>query len=61
MKISNSALRVLALLLIGISAGPELGLAVEMTTLLEILGAAAFFMAFSIGARMVLLHAGRLW
>jgi hypothetical protein len=54
-KISNATLRILALLLIGIAAGPELGLAIEMTTLLEILGAAAFFMAFSIGARMVLI------
>ena len=54
MKISNSTLRLLALLLIGLVAGPEFGLAVEMTTLLEILGAVAFFMAFSTGMRMAL-------
>ena len=53
-KISDSSLRLLALLLIGLAAGPEIGLAVEMTTLLEILGAVAFFMAFSIGMRMAL-------
>lgn len=46
--------RALALLLIGVMAGPELGLAMEMTVLLEILGAAAFFMAFSVGARMLI-------
>ena len=55
MKISNSTLRLLALLLIGLAAGPEIGLAVEMTTLLEILGAVAFFMAFSTGMRMALM------
>jgi len=55
MKISNSTLRLLALLLIGIAAGPEIGLAVEMTTLLEILGVVAFFMVFSTGMRMALM------
>ena len=54
MKLSDSTLRLLALLLIGLAAGPEIGLAVEMTTLLEILGAVAFFMVFSTGIRMLL-------
>ena len=65
MKISNSTLRLLALLLIGLAAGPEIGLAVEMTTLLEILGAVAFFMAFSTGMRMLLMdlatHSGTMF
>jgi hypothetical protein len=52
-KISNSTLRLLALLLIGLAAGPETGLAMEMTTLLEILGAVLFFTSFSVGARML--------
>lgn len=56
MKISTSALRLLALLLIGLAAGSEVVLAAEMTTLLEILGAVAFFMAFGIGARLVLME-----
>ena len=55
MKISNSALRLLALLLIGLAAGPEIGLAMEMTTLLEILGAVLFFTSFSVGARMLVM------
>ncbi len=55
MKISASTLRLLALLLIGLAAGSEVFLAAEMTTLLEILGAVALFMAFSIGAKMVLM------
>jgi hypothetical protein len=46
-------LRLLALLLIGLAAGPEIGLAMEMTTLLEILGAVLFFTSFSVGARML--------
>jgi hypothetical protein len=50
---SNSTLRLLALLLIGLAAGPEIGLAMEMTTLLEILGAVLFFTSFSVGARML--------
>ena len=54
MKNRDVWLRLLALLLIGLAAGPELGVAVEMTTLLEILGAVAFFFAFSIGARLLL-------
>jgi hypothetical protein len=54
-KISNSTLRLLALLLIGLAAGPEIGLAMEMTTLLEILGAALFFTSFSVGARMLVM------
>ncbi len=53
MNISNSTLRLLALLLIGLAAGPEIGLAMEMTTLLEILGAVLFFTSFSVGARML--------
>ena len=55
MKIGTSTLRLLALLLIGLAAGSEMVLAAEMTTVLEILGAVAFFMAFSIGAKMVLM------
>ena len=53
MNTSNSTLRLLALLLIGLAAGPEIGLAMEMTTLLEILGAVLFFTSFSVGARML--------
>jgi hypothetical protein len=52
-KISDPTLRLLALLLIGLAAGPEIGLAMEMTTLLEILGAVVFFYSFSVGARML--------
>jgi len=55
LKLSNSTLRILALLLIFLAAGPEIGIALEMTTLLEIFGAVMFFMAFSTGARMVLI------
>jgi len=53
MKISEANLRLLALLMIGLLAGPEIGIAMEMTVLLELLGAALFFMAFSVGARML--------
>jgi hypothetical protein len=52
-KLSDSSLRLLALLMIGLCAGPELGLAIEMHMLLEILGALLFFTAFSVGARML--------
>jgi hypothetical protein len=48
-------LRLLALVLIGLAAGPEIGLAIEMTTVLEILGAVIFFYAFSVGAKMLLM------
>ena len=54
MKSNDRSLRLLALLLIGLAAGSEIVLAAEMTALLEILGAMAFFMAFIIGARMVI-------
>jgi hypothetical protein len=58
MKLSSNqepGLKLLALILIGVAAGPEIGLAMEMTTLLEILGAAAFFLSFHVGARMLML------
>jgi len=54
LKDREAWLKVLALVLIGVAAGPEIGLAMEMTTLLEILGAVAFFLSFRVGARMLL-------
>jgi len=48
-------LKLLAIILIGVAAGPEIGLAMEMTTLLEILGAAIFFLSFRVGAKMLLI------
>jgi hypothetical protein len=43
---------------IALAAGPEIIAAMEMTTLLELLGASLFMTAFSAGARLVLM---RLW
>jgi len=48
-------LKLLAIILIGVAAGPEIGFAMEMTTLLEILGVAIFFLSFRVGAKMLLL------
>ena len=51
----NAWLKILALILIGVAAGPEIGFAMEMTTLLEILGVAIFFLSFRVGAKMLLM------
>jgi len=51
----NAWLKLLALIFIGVAAGPEIGLAIEMTTVLEILGAAIFFLSFRVGAQMLIL------
>ena len=51
----NTWLKLFALVFIGVAAGPEIGFALEMTTLLEILGVAIFFLSFRVGAKMLLL------
>jgi len=51
----NSWLKLLAIILIGMGAGPEIGFAIEMTTLLEILGVTIFFLSFRVCAKMLLL------
>ena len=51
----NAWLKILALILIGMGAGPEIGFAMEMTTLLEILGVTIFFLSFRVGAKMLLM------
>jgi len=51
----NAWLKLLAIILIGMAAGPEIGFAMEMTTLLEILGVTIFFLSFRVGAKMLLL------
>jgi hypothetical protein len=48
LKDRDAALKVLSLILIGLAAGPEIGLGMEMTTLLEIMG--AFFLSLRVGA-----------
>jgi len=40
---------------IALAAGPEIVAAMEMTTLLELLGASLFMTAFTVGARLVLI------
>jgi alpha-beta hydrolase superfamily lysophospholipase len=47
-------LHTLIILAIVLAAGPEVFAAVEMTTLLELLGATLFLVAFSAGARLLL-------
>jgi hypothetical protein len=51
----NTWLKILALILIGVAASPEIGFAMEMTTLLEILGVTIFFLSFRVGAKMLLM------
>ena len=45
-------LQVLIALGIGVAAGPEIFLAMEMTTLLELLGASLFLTAFAAGGKL---------
>ncbi len=52
-------LKFLAIVLIGLAAGPEIGLAMEMTALLEILGTAGFFLSFHVGAKMLFMDLAR--
>jgi hypothetical protein len=41
-----------------VTAGPEVFAAVELTTLLDLLGVALFLIAFSVGARLLFVRAG---
>lgn len=59
MKHRDTMLKLAALLLIAFMAGPEIGVAIELTALLEIVGALMFLMSFSAGARILLTDLGR--
>jgi hypothetical protein len=50
---SDAYLKPLIILMIGLLAGPEIFVAVELTTILEILGAALFLLSFAVGFRML--------
>ena len=53
------AIRLLLLFAIFASAGPEIFAALEMATLLEILGTALFLTAFGAGLRLLAIDVGR--
>jgi hypothetical protein len=55
---SDAYLWAMAILAISAVAGPNLFAAVEMSTLLDILGAALFWMAFVAGAQLLAIRAG---
>jgi hypothetical protein len=50
---ADAYLKPLIILMIGLLAGPEILVAVELTTILEILGAALFLLSFAVGFRML--------
>jgi len=50
---SDTYLRPLVMLMIGLIAGPDLFAFVELTTIFEILGAALFLLSFAVGFRML--------
>lgn len=53
-RLREDGLRMLAVLLIAVVAGPDLLALVELTTLLDALGAALFLMTFVVGARILI-------
>ena len=55
-SVRNRALYALILLAIAMSAGPEYFAALELTALLELLGATLFLFAYGAGARLILLQ-----
>jgi len=50
---TEARLKILALLMIGLLAGPDIFVAVELTTILELLGATLFLLTFAVGLRML--------
>jgi putative effector of murein hydrolase LrgA (UPF0299 family) len=49
----NQTLRLIAILLIVLIAGPEIGIALDLTILLDIVGAELFLLSFIVGIRMM--------
>jgi hypothetical protein len=50
---AEAYLKPLVILLIGLLAGPDIFVAVELTTILELLGATLFLLTFAVGFRML--------
>jgi hypothetical protein len=50
---TEAYLKPLVILMIGLLAGPDIFVAVELTTILELLGATLFLLTFAVGFRML--------
>jgi hypothetical protein len=50
---AEAYLKPLAILMIGLIAGPDIFVAAELTTILELFGAALFLLTFAVGLRML--------